>query len=252
MLTSCDLETFPNWVLQLGTTYVPNFFWHTLACQGRIPALELGPEHTNLCLQSLLQKKPNNKKPAKSLAALALSLLAAAAATAGSGGTGLWLRLLVVRLAGFVLARLQQRDFAGDVQHYGLPGGEVVVEERAIGISQLDAHTATDLELAALLAAVLHVLHEELQVGHGQHVADLYVGGVVHAVLLGQPAALLASPFAVDVGGINADPPVTTIIIGKCEGGLCFVRFCLVSTAPSRCALCSGSSFVSWVLPLPF
>lgn len=158
----------------------------------------------------------------------------------------------MVRVAGFVLSRLQLRYLAGDMQHDGLARGKVIIVQSAIDITQLDAHTTTELHLAAVLATVLLVLHEELQVGNGQHIANLNIAGIVYTVLLGQPSTLLACLFPIDVGGIYANPSVLTTIRVTCEIELCVLLASAWFLPLHIVVFHAGAPVFSWELLSPF
>ena len=88
---------------------------------------------------------------------------------------------------------------------------ELRLEGRAVLVLELDPDPAPELDLVAPLPRVLLVLDDGRQPGGRQHVADLQVGGVHHAVLLGDVAALGARLGRVQVRWVNAYPPGSAI-----------------------------------------
>lgn len=118
--------------------------------------------------------------------------------------------------------------------HDGFTRCELFVAQCAVSITQLNAHTSSELQFPALLAAVLFVLYSKMQIGHGEHIPYFHIGWVLHAVLFGKSATLLPGLLAVNIGGIDTDPSENkeAQVLLFC---ILLLFWLLVSTVPLRC-----------------
>ena len=84
---------------------------------------------------------------------------------------------------------------------------ELLLERRAVLIPELHPDPAPELDLVAPLPRVLLVLDDGREAGGREDVADLEIGGVDDAVLLGDVAALGPRLGRVQERRVNAYPP---------------------------------------------
>ena len=103
---------------------------------------------------------------------------------------GLLLALLLLLMLQLLLLlvlpldpRLELGDLLAEVDEDGLARGELLEEELAVVLLELDADAAAELELAGALARVLLVLHDRGEAGVDEDLADLHVVGVLHALV---------------------------------------------------------------------